>query len=124
MSNFPSFWRGGTSNPFRELSQLQSSLDRLFDGFGTQTAMQGFNPSCEVSEDKNGYHLKFDLPGLSKDQIRIDLHDNRLTVSGERKEEKKEDSKKRHFSEVYYGSFTRAFTFPAPVDAERVSASY
>jgi HSP20 family protein len=68
--------------------------------------------------------MRFDLPGVSKDQIKIDLHENTLTVSGERKTERKEGDaeSKKHVSEVYYGSFMRSFTFPQTVDPERVEA--
>lgn len=123
MSQLPDFWR----------SQLSRPLDRFFEEFAsplyrrgdtTEQNKYGFNPQCEVSEDKSHYLMKFDLPGISKDQIKIELHENRLTISGERKEEKKNDTEKQHFSEVYYGSFTRAFTFPSQVDAERVQAKY
>jgi HSP20 family protein len=122
MSNLPEMLR----NPWVR------DLDRFFDQVAWPSlrrgdadfAKQGFNPSCEVSEDKTGYHLKFDLPGIPKDQIKIDLHENQLTVSGERRSEKKEENKRQHFSEVFYGSFSRSLTFPSSVDAEKVSASY
>ena len=125
------FWRG------RELNQFQRAMDRILDDWAgwrmpalaqvnKTNASEDFSPTCEISENKNAYLLKFDLPGLQKDQIKLDLHDNRLTVSGERKEERKEEDKehRKHFSEVYYGSFMRSFTFPQDVDAERVEAKY
>ena len=122
MSHLPEMWR----------STWAKDLDRLFDPSGWASLRRadpdltkyGFNPSCEVNEDKAGYQLRFDLPGVPKDQIKIDLHENQLTVSGERKAEKKEESKRQHFSEVFYGSFSRSITFPTTVDAERVSATY
>ena len=121
--NYPlDFWRSG--------NQFQKAVDRLFDDwtgsrFGKpELANLAFNPSCEVTESKNQYLVKFDLPGVTKDQIKIDLHEGYLTVSGERKEEKKEEDKKRHFSEVYYGSFSRSFSFPTAVDAERSEARF
>ncbi len=122
MSNLPDMWR----------SNFAKEFDRLFDQFGLATGRRfesdltkyGFNPSCEVNEDKEAYNLRFDLPGVPKDQIKIDLHENRLTVSGERRAEKSDDSKTQHFSEVFYGAFSRSFTFPGSVDSERVNASY
>ncbi len=78
------------------------SLDKFFEDFytpnmgkqwGKQMEKMAMSPNVEVHESKNMYNMKFDLPGLTKDQIKIDLHDNVLTVSGERKEEKKEDDK-------------------------------
>lgn len=116
------FWRG-TFNPYREV------MDRFFDDFAsfpTRTLRKDavFAPTCEVSEDKNAYLLKFDLPGLSKDQVKIELHDNQLTVSGERKEEKKEEGRRYHFSETTYGSFMRTFNLPANTDPEKVEARF
>jgi len=123
------FWRGGLMGALRD-SQYQRAVDRLFEdlagarpGRGEQPAF-AFNPSCEVSESKSGYLVRFDLPGLAKEQLKIDLHDGTLTVSGERKEEKKEEDRRRHLAEVSYGAFSRSFSFPVQVDAERVEAKY
>ena len=84
-----------------------------------------FSPSCEVKENKNDFYIRFDLPGVKKDNIKLEIDENRLTVSGDRREEKTEGEEgKSHFSEVYYGSFTRSFTLPASIDAEKVTADY
>ena len=123
MGNLPDSWR---SNWMRD-------FDRFFETFAMPAALKQANadlakytanPSCEVTEDALAYHLKFDLPGIPKDQIKIDLHENRMTVSGERKDEKTADDKRRHFSEVYYGSFARSLTFPTSVNPEKVAANY
>lgn len=133
MSNLD-FWRGSMLGPARDLGQFQRAVDRLFDDWAgwrasskaAPAADYPVNPSCEISENKGAYLLKFDLPGLSKDQIKIDLHENRLTVSGERKEERKgeDEGRRQHFSELYYGSFMRSFVFPQTVDPEKVEARY
>ena len=124
MSNYIDFWR----NPFanRDLNQLQKSFDRMQDEFfGPLSASKSmYFPKVEFSEDKTNYIAKFDLPGLAKDQIKVDLHENTLTVSGERREEKKEITDKKSYSEVSYGSFTRTITLPAPVNAEKVAATF
>jgi len=129
MTNPIELWRG-TRNPFRELTQLQRAMERVFDdpswlsrATGSENAL-AFNPSCEVTEDKNHYYFKFDLPGLNKDLVKVEIHENQLTVSGERREEKKEDSKKYHFSEVSYGNFVRSFTLPLAIDTEKVEAKF
>lgn len=122
MSHLPDLWR----------SNWMKELDRFFDPFGLPSLRRteadltkyGFNPQCEASEDEVAYHLRFDLPGIPKDQIKIDLHENRLTVSGERKSENEKATKRQHFSEVFYGSFSRSLTFPTPVDSEKVTAAY
>lgn len=129
MGNYPSLWRSTFGNPFREIARLQQSMDRFLDEFHVPAAdgalaKYAFNPSCEFTEDKNQYLAKFDLPGVTRDQIKIDVDDNRLTVSGERKEEKKEEGKKQHVSETYYGSFMRSFTLPTPINPEKVQATF
>lgn len=117
------FWRGGGFNTLR-------AMERLLDDWGYPRRgelQEGlFSPQCEISESKSFFLVKMDAPGMTKDQLKIDLHDNTLTLSGERREEHKEDDKDRktHFSEVKYGSFMRIFTLPKPVDAERVEAKY
>lgn len=121
-------WRGELS-PLRELSNLQRLMDRMWGDFATakpsSTGVErAFSPLCEVSEDKGAYFFKFDLPGLTKDQVKIEIHDNQLTVTGERREETKEASKRYHFSEVSYGSFVRSFTLPSNISAERVEARF
>jgi HSP20 family protein len=126
MSNFPDFWRGG---PYRELNQLQKAMDRMWDDFypATTTASRtpfAFSPKAEFTEEDNRYVAKFDLPGMAKDQIKVELHENMLTVSGERKTEKKEESKGRTYSEVSYGSFSRTMSLPSPVDAEKSKATF
>ncbi len=83
-----------------------------------------FSPSCEVTEDKAHYFFKLDLPGLTKDLVKIEIHDKELSISGERKEEKKEESKRSHLCETTYGSFLRSFTLPSNIDAEKVEAKF
>lgn len=107
------------------------SLGRFFDDFYTPALANkadrvAVSPNVEVHESKNKYSMKFDLPGLTKDQIKIDLHDNVLTVSGERRDEKSEEDKERktYLSEVSYGSFMRSFTFPEGIDAETSAAKF
>ena len=99
-------------------------MDRMFHADTGFTDPRAFNPSCEFTEEKDKYVARFEVPGVPKDQIKIEVHENTLTVSGEKKEEKKEDSKKRHYSEFSYGSFFRTFTLPSKIDAEKVAATY
>lgn len=114
---------------FRDLSPLQESFDRLFKEFMDLRKVNGprdfeFSPTCEVVEEGDNYVLKFDLPGVPKDQVTVEVDKDQLTVRAERKEEKKTDSKKKHLSEVYYGSYTRSFTLPGQVDEKKVDAKF
>ncbi|MGZ3670932.1 MAG: Hsp20/alpha crystallin family protein, partial [Bdellovibrionota bacterium] len=79
-------------------------------------------PNCELSEDKECYVARFEIPGVPKDQIKVELRDNQLTVRAERRAEKKEE--KKHYSEFSYGSFMRSFPLPTPVSEEKVNAAY
>lgn len=118
-------------NPFGAFGLTPRSMDRLLEDIYSPQLRQRMekevlSPGAEVHETKNMYSVKFDLPGVSKEQIKIDLHENTLTVSGERIDETKKvnDDKKTHLSEVFYGSFSRSFTFPQSVDAEKVEAKF
>lgn len=130
--NHLDFFRAATpfKNYGRDLAS-QAFFEKFFDDarWTNATDKESFIPQCQVHETKTAYELKFDLPGISKENVKIDLHDNRLTVSGERREEKKSEDKsdaekRTHLSEVYYGNFMRSFTFPNQVDAEKSEAKF
>jgi HSP20 family protein len=106
--------------------QLNRFVDRLFGEWdGRPLAnLESFTPGCEVTESKDNYTVKVDLPGIPKDKIKIDLHEGQLTISGERREEKTGEGDSRHFSEVTYGSFMRTLTFPTAVESDKVNAKY
>lgn len=127
MQNSLDHWRNFSSNPFRDFGGLHKSVERMLDDFATHrpqsTGSQSFSPLCEVMEDKSAFYFKIEMPGIPKDQIKIHLEENQLTVSAERKEEKKEEDKRHRTSEFSYGSYVRSFTFPTPVDAERSHAT-
>jgi HSP20 family protein len=111
-----------TTNVFDE-------FDRMLDGFfgapvGRQTAA-GFLPPYEVQENDQGYLLSFDLPGVPKDDIKIELKDNLLRISGERRRaESGTDKEGRSYSERRYGQFERAFTLPPEVNGEKIQAHF
>lgn len=131
MRNTLDLWRGDSWNPARELSLLQRGIDRLFDDMLTpfsssnreMDAAWKFSPACDVEETESHYMVSFDLPGIAKDDVKIEVTDNQLVVSGERKSETKEKGS-RHIVERFHGAFQRVFTLPASVDAERVEANY
>lgn len=130
MSNAIERWFDNKSlSPFRDLSQIQESFDRVFNDFMSLKKTNGiqdfaFNPSCEIAEEENNYVLKFDLPGVSKDQVKVEADKGQLTVSAERKEEKRSETKKKHLSELRYGSYTRSFALPGTVDEKKVEARF
>lgn len=116
-------------SPFRDLSQIQDSFDRLLNDFVSLRKTNGlqdysFSPTCEVDEEGNNYVMKFDLPGVPKELVKVEVDNDQLTVRAERKEERKSESKKKYFSEIYYGSYIRTFTLPGPVEDKKVDAKF
>jgi HSP20 family protein len=95
-------------DPFRELSGR--SRDR------------SFAPSFDVKETNDAYLFKADLPGVKEGDIEVSLTGNRLTVSGQREEEKRDEGDRYYAYERSYGSFSRSFTLPDGVDQDDVQA--
>lgn len=129
MSSPLELWKGPWGATSREFNRMQSMMDRFFDDLSETRRRYGdvstnFAPACELIEEGNQYLFKFDLPGIPKDQVKVELVNNQLTVSAERKEEKKKDTKSTHLSEVYYGSFLRSFTLPVAVDEKKADAKF
>ena len=81
-----------------------------------------FAPSFEVKETKDAYVFKADMPGVKEDELDVTVAGNRLTVSGKREAEQREESDRYYAYERSYGSFTRAFTLPESADCEHVDA--
>jgi HSP20 family protein len=81
-----------------------------------------FNPSFEVRETRDGYVFKADLPGMSEDDLDINVTGNRLTVSGRREAEQRNEDDRYFCYECSYGSFSRSFTLPEGVNADDVKA--
>lgn len=116
-------------SPFRGFSQMEDSFDRLMNELmnmrrnGNLSTFE-FSPSCDLTEEENQYVMTFDLPGIHKDQVKVEVDNNQITVSAERKEEKKKDTKKSHLSEIHYGSYQRSFTLPTTIDEKKVDAKF
>jgi HSP20 family protein len=85
----------------------------------------GFMPAVDVEDAESHYLVSFDLPGLKKDDLCIDVEGDQLVVSGERKQEsEKKEGRQLVNRERYYGAFERTFTLPATVEADKIEASY
>ena len=112
--------------PLRELETLHDRIQRYFDDFPNLgfNMSDSFSPKIDVSEDKNNIIVTAEIPGVKKDNIKITLQDNILTVEGEKKKEKEEKDKNFYRSERSYGSFKRSFTLPVEVDSEKVEAKF
>lgn len=112
--------------PFRELAQLQGEMSRLVNGLSDGQARTARNwlPSIDVWETDTDLVYAFDLPGLTEDEIAIEVHDDTLTVSGERQRATQEHTDRFYRFERQYGSFARAVGLPAGIDETAIAASY
>jgi HSP20 family protein len=103
-------------------------LDRFFspDEFGYPISNSNSNwlPSTDITEDKNGYKVTLELPGLDRENIEVKLEDRILTVKGERKEEKESKESRFHKIERHYGSFVRTFRLPESVKSDKIEAKF
>lgn len=117
-------------DPFREFSTLQDRMNRLFrESYGPEGREETLNntsfaPPVDVYEDEHSVNLKIEVPGIDEKDVDVRIENNVLTVHGERKFEKEEKQENFRRVERQYGSFTRTFTLPTTVDAEKVSANY
>jgi HSP20 family protein len=117
-------------DPFREFSTLQDRMNRLFrESYGPEGREESlttttFAPPVDVYEDEHSVTLKIEVPGIDEKDIDVRIENHVLTVHGERKFEKEEKEENFRRVERQYGSFTRTFTLPTTVDAEKVSANY
>jgi HSP20 family protein len=117
-------------DPFREFSTLQDRMNRLFresygpEGRDESLTTSQFAPPVDVYEDEHNVVLKVEVPGIDEKDIDVRVENNVLTVHGERKVEKEEKEENFRRVERQYGSFTRTFTVPTTVDAERIQADY
>ncbi len=81
-----------------------------------------FKPSTDIMETDNSYELNIALPGIAKKDIKIELNNGELVVSGERKNQREENSERYHLSEISYGKFTRRFYLPDNIDSDKIDA--
>jgi HSP20 family protein len=112
--------------PFRELESLHDRIQRYFDDFPNFGANlnNNFYPRIDISEDKDNINVLAEIPGVTKENIKITLQDNVLTIEGEKKKETEQKEKNYFRSERMYGSFKRCFTLPDLVDSEKVEAKF
>ncbi len=113
-------------DPFRELSALQHSIHRLFEDIYPRQGnlTQGWMFPVDIKETPEAVLVKAEIPGVSKDDIKVTFDNNVLTIRGERKSEEKEEGANFLRVERKYGSFSRSFSVDVPVDQEKIKASY
>jgi HSP20 family protein len=118
-------------DPFRELEEMQH---RLAPFWGREAIRKSdkdemllsadWTPAVDITEDDNEYVIRAELPGIRKEDIRVSLDDNVLSISGERTMEKEEKGKRHHRVERSYGKFVRSFTLPERTDNQHIKAEH
>ena len=120
----PDLWNWST---FDQLTNIRDEINRLFESpleNGGSSVFNSWAPALDVYEDNENVIVRAELPGMKKEDIDISLHDNVITVSGERKNEKKYEGGRTSREERFFGRFTRSITLPKQVNANGVKASY
>ncbi|UYL07525.1 Hsp20/alpha crystallin family protein [Bdellovibrio sp. SKB1291214] len=106
------------SDIFNQFEELFNQFDRGFTPAARET--MDFSPSVDIEEKENAYIVTTDLPGFKKEDIKIEMADNVLTISGERIKEAGD----KKYSERSYGKFQRTFSLPVHVAADKIEAAY
>jgi HSP20 family protein len=135
LNNFwASPWLGSAStpwrSPFRELSRMQERMEQLFNEMVPAVSIEGaaaaqsFMPLVNITRQDDQYLLSFELPGVRKEDINLEISNEQLVVSGQRKAEKHIKEEAYESRERSEGTFYRSFSLPTDVSAEKISATY
>jgi HSP20 family protein len=110
--------------PWQELESMNRQLSHLLDDSPTSMDLEGgrWAPSVDIRETDEVLMVQAELPGIDKKDVKLEVKDGVLTISGERRYEKDVKEENVHRIERSYGSFTRSFSLPTNVDAEKVNA--
>ncbi len=100
-------------------------MNRFMNDFNMENPTRDcYKPAVNITENDEEFSLDFMVPGMKKEDFKINLENDVLTVSAELKEEKKEENRGYYRKEFSYGSFCRSFTLPESIDSENIKASY
>jgi len=135
-------WYG---SPFTMMRRLAEEMDRAFEEIGLESRFHfprmftrgrellrretglipaEWSPRVEVLEKEGFFVVKAELPGMTRDEVKVEITENMLTLAGERKQEKKQEKEGYWYSECSYGSFYRAIPLPEGVDATKATAEF
>ena len=118
--------------PFEDFS---SDMERMFDTVlgrtfgtmlrnGTSDASAKFLPTMDLAETVDGFEISVDLPGVKPEDVKLELHDGQLLISGKRESTTEKKDKNFHYTERASGSFMRSVALPGDVDADKIDANY
>jgi len=111
-------------NPIKELDEFQNRLSSFFNKQDSEWLGAAWSPLVDVLEEDKEYLIKAEIPEVDRDNVKVTVNNGTLTISGERKLEKEDQTKKYHRVERSYGSFVRSFALPEQVEAEKVTADF
>jgi HSP20 family protein len=118
-------------DPFRNMSDIQGEVNRLFDGFlgrpavsGAGSAVRTWAPVLDMHETENEVVLNFELPGVSEKDVALSITGDMLTLKGERTVNREFKDDNAYHAERVYGKFERSVQLPMPVQSEKVKATY
>ncbi len=141
----PTVPQKATGYPFAFMRQLGEEMDRQFEDFGLETGWQfprfltrgqqllrretgmvpaAWAPRVDVFEREGEFVVHADLPGLTREEVKVEVTEDWLTIEGERKQEKKEERGEYRYSERFFGTFYRALPLPEGVDATKAVAHF
>ena len=115
--------------PFGELSSIRREMDRLWNrALGetpfARTLAEGWAPRIDLSETKDSFVVKAELPGLDAKDVNLTISGNVLTIKGEKKKEEEKKDEHQHYVERYHGSFQRSFQLPLNVKSDKIGATF
>lgn len=105
-------------------TSFSSMIDRFFNDSMTRSGGSLFVPKVDIIENENSYELQLAVPGLNKEDFNIEVKDNFLTVSGERKFSEEKKDRNYHSIETQFGAFSRSFSLPENVNTSKINAKY
>lgn len=117
-------------NPINEFEDLMNRYNRVFGlsragGEGKDLFNRSdWAPAVDIKETDQAFSIEAELPGMSRDDVKVSVHEGVLSIEGERKYEEESEEKKLHRVERFYGSFVRRFTLPDNVDENSVKATF
>ena len=119
-------------DPFQDMRDLQDRLSTLLGGTAARSGngkeetmtVAVWSPLVDIAEDDKDYHIRAELPGLRKEDVKVTVENGVLSISGERKYEKEDKNRKYHRVERAYGNFVRNFSIPDDADPSKVSAEF
>jgi len=113
---------------FSDLFSMQKDMNRMLSTLWGDNreldSFQGWYPAVDIAETKDDFVVKVEVPGMSKDDLKIKMQENVLTVQGEKKQESESKDQNYHRIERSFGSFCRSFRLPSMVKADKIEANY